>query len=218
MTALESEKPKHKARIREENKRIILDAAEAVFAESGFKGATTSAIAERAGLPKANIHFYFKTKKDLYQEVLNDMVNDWFDAANSFDSQVGPEEALRTYIATKMNLSRERPLGSRVWANEVIHGATMTSDEVWDRMKPWLDDCARHINTWVAEGKMDPVDPKFLMYMIWATTQHFADFARQVEILNLDTPLSDAQFEKATEQVTSIILKGLGISAISNNR
>ncbi|TNE37593.1 MAG: TetR/AcrR family transcriptional regulator [Alphaproteobacteria bacterium] len=211
MATLEDQKPRHKAKIREENQQLILRAAEEVFAEAGFKGATTAAIAARAGLPKANVHFYFPTKQELYEEVLSDILEAWFEAAASFDTGRGPADALTVYIRTKMEMSRQRPLGSRVWANEVLHGATMTSQEVWNRMKPWLEDCALHINQWIAEGKMDPVEPRFLMYMIWATTQHYADFASQIEILNGDAPLTDAQFEAAIAQVTRILLKGLGI-------
>ena len=55
----------HKAAIREENEKAILEAAEEVFAEYGFSGATTSRIAERAGIPKANLHYYFPTKEDI---------------------------------------------------------------------------------------------------------------------------------------------------------
>jgi hypothetical protein len=42
---------------------------------------------------------------------------------------------------------------------------------------------------------MRPVDPRWLLYMIWATTQHYADFAHQIETLN-GRPLSDAQWQR----------------------
>jgi TetR/AcrR family transcriptional regulator len=53
--------------IRRENERAILEAAEKVFAEAGFGGATMQLIADMAGLPKANLHYYFATKEDLYR-------------------------------------------------------------------------------------------------------------------------------------------------------
>ena len=59
---------------------------------------------------------------------------------------------------------------------------------------------------------MDKVEPYSLMYMIFATTQHYADFARQIEIFNNDHPLSDTQFAEAKENVVRIILKGVGLS------
>ncbi|MEJ1936913.1 TetR family transcriptional regulator C-terminal domain-containing protein [Nostoc sp. NIES-2111] len=63
-------------------------------------------------------------------------------------------------------------------------------------------------NRWIAEGKIAPVEPAYLFYMIWASTQHYADFARQIEVLN-GGPLSDEQFEAAKRQVVDTILRGI---------
>jgi len=212
MTSPEKAKSGHKGHIRSENRRVILKAAEEVFSEAGFKGATTSAIAKKAGLPKANVHFYFPTKEGLYRDVLDDIVNTWFEAASYFGEHGEPAETLRRYIGAKMELSRQRPLGSKIFATEIIHGAPIMDEALWDKLKPWFDGCVRRIDEWITDGKIDPIEPKILMYMIWATTQHYADFARQIEVLNDDKALSDAQFAGATEQVIKIILKGLGVS------
>ena len=64
------DKPTAKPSIREGNERAILAAAEAVFAEQGFGGATMAAIAARAGVPKPNVHYYFPTKAGLYRAVV----------------------------------------------------------------------------------------------------------------------------------------------------
>ena len=60
--------------IRESNEGRLLQAAETVFAERGFSGATTAEIAARAKLPKANLHYYFRTKAELYRAVLANML------------------------------------------------------------------------------------------------------------------------------------------------
>lgn len=200
----------HKAAIREENERLILKAAEAVFAEFGFKGATTGKIAERAAMPKANVHYYFATKEALYRRVIEDVCTDWLEAAQTFDESDDPVEALRGYIHSKMDLSRDRPQGSRIWANEITRGANFTADYIGETVKAWLESRVVVIRRWIAEGRIDPIDPQTLMYMIWATTQHYADFGRQIEILNGGAPLSEAQFRCAKENVTAIILNGIG--------
>ena len=56
-------------RRRQESEARILRAAEQVFAETGFSGATTADIAAKARLPKANVHYYFGTKERLYRRV-----------------------------------------------------------------------------------------------------------------------------------------------------
>ena len=211
--ALESPAPngRHKAAIRRENEEIILKAAEELFAEFGLKGATMDRIAKRAGVPKANVHYYFSTKRDLYKRLIEDICDQWLEAANVFDSESDPATALTGYINIKMDQSRSRPHGSKVWANEIISGAEFTHDYISQNVKSWLEGREKVIRGWIRDGKMDEIAPRHLMLMIWATTQHYADFGRQIEILNEDSPLDDAQFEEAKQTVTNIILKGVGL-------
>jgi len=200
---------RRKAHIRETNEAHLLACAEAVFAERGLEGASTAMIAERAGLPKANLHYYFPTKLALYRRVLEDLFEDWHRAADTFESSDDPVEAIGGYVRTKMELSRRRPLGSKVWASEIIHGAVHMQDILNERVKPWLETRVIVIDGWIARGLLAPVDAQTLMFMIWATTQHYADFARQIEVLNDGQPLSDEQFADATRQVVATILRGV---------
>lgn len=200
----------HKSAIRAENERTILRAAEEVFGESGFRGATTGMIADRAGLPKANLHYYFPTKEVLYRRVVEHIFNIWLDAANSFDESDDPVEALSAYISKKMDISREHPMGSKVWANEILHKAPVIQDYLETTLRDWTASRVAVIERWIAEGKIAPVNPEYLLYMIWATTQHYADFNHQIDTLNGGRPLGDAQFEEAKRTVTGIILAGIG--------
>ena len=199
-----------KAAIREENERAILQAAEAVFAEYGFAGATTSRIADKAGIPKANLHYYFPTKERLYRRVIDDIFTIWLDAAASFDDCDDPVEALTQYIHKKMDISREHPMGSKVWANEIIHRAPVIHDYLETTLREWTASRIAIIEKWIAAGKIARVEPRYLLYMIWATTQHYADFNHQIATLNGDQPLSDAQFQRAKDDATQIILRGIG--------
>lgn len=204
-------KPSSRSAARAETERAILEAAETVFAEHGYRGATTGMIAARAGIPKANLHYYFATKEALYRQVVENIFTIWLDAANSFDDCEDPEEALTRYITTKMDISRQHPMGSKVWANEILHRAPVIQDYLETTLRDWTASRIAVIDRWVAEGRMDPVDPRTLLYMIWATTQHYADFLHQVETLNGGAPLSDEQFATARENVVRIVLSGVGI-------
>lgn len=199
-----------KSAIRAENERVILKAAEEVFAQSGFRGATTGMIADRAGIPKANLHYYFPTKEALYRRVVEHIFNIWLEAANSFDESDDPVEALTSYIAKKMDISRAHPMGSKVWANEILHKAPVIQDYLETTLREWTASRVAVIERWIASGRIAPIDPQYLLYMIWATTQHYADFNHQIDTLNGGRPLSDAQFEEAKRTVTGIILAGIG--------
>ena len=205
------QKPTSRTAARAENERLILEAAEAVFAEHGFKGATTGQIADRAGIPKANLHYYFPTKESLYRQVVENIFRIWLDAANTFDDCDDPEVALTSYINAKMDISLRHPMGSKVWANEILHKAPVIQDYLETTLDEWTESRIAVIERWIREGKMAPVDPRTLLYMIWATTQHYADFNHQIETLNAGKPLSDKQFETAKKTVVGIILAGVGI-------
>ncbi|MEY4696900.1 MAG: hypothetical protein RIT14_1328 [Pseudomonadota bacterium] len=196
--------------IRRENERLILSAAEKVFAEAGYGGATMQLIADMAGLPKANLHYYFATKEDLYRRVVQNIFEIWLDAASSFDAAADPAAGIGAYIDAKMDISRRHPHGSKVWAAEVMQGAPVIQDYLEGTLSDWTNGRIAVIERWIAEGRMAPVDPRHLLYMLWATTQHYADFGHQIETLNAGRPLSDAQWRAAKDSVKTIILRGIG--------
>ncbi|MFN6924068.1 MAG: TetR/AcrR family transcriptional regulator [Tabrizicola sp.] len=203
-------KPGRRTDIRRENERAILEAAEKVFAEAGFGGATMQLIADMAGLPKANLHYYFATKEDLYRRVVSRIFEIWLDAASSFDDAPGPVEGIGAYIDAKMDISRTHPHGSKVWASEVMHGAPVIQDYLETTLRDWTESRIAVIQRWIDEGKMAPVNPRHLLYMLWATTQHYADFGHQVQTLNGGKPLTDAQWNEAKASVKNMVLRGIG--------
>ncbi|MEY4306073.1 MAG: hypothetical protein RIT52_2248 [Pseudomonadota bacterium] len=206
----EQARPLRRIEIRQQNETLILQAAEKVFAEAGFGGATMQLIADMAGLPKANLHYYFATKEDLYRRVVQNIFEIWLHAADSMDKAPGPVEGIGAYIDAKMEISRRHPDGSKVWASEVMHGAPVIQDYLETTLRDWTTGRAELIRAWIKAGKMAPVDPEHLLYMLWATTQHYADFGHQIETLNGGKPLTNAQWQAAKDSVKSMILRGIG--------
>ncbi len=203
-------RPPRRLEIRQQNEAAILQAAEKVFAEAGFGGATMQLIADVAGLPKANLHYYFATKEDLYRRVVQNIFEIWLHAADSMDNAPGPVEGIGAYIEAKMDISRRHPNGSKVWAFEVMHGAPVIQDYLETTLRDWTSGRAALIQRWIDEGKMQKVTPEHLLYMLWATTQHYADFGHQIETLNGGRPLTDPQWRAAKDSVKAMILRGIG--------
>ncbi len=195
--------------IREENERALIDAAELVFAEQGFAGATTSAIARIAGVPKANLHYYFSTKEGLYRAVVERVLTAWLDAASSFDTSEDAREALSAYISAKMDLARAMPLASRIWSAEIMRGAPMIQDFLDTTLSDWVASREQAVKRWIAAGRLKPIEPKVLFYMIWATTQQYANAAHEMATLNGGRPLDDAAFDRAKRQVIETIVSGV---------
>ncbi len=202
-------KPDRQPAGRAELEEAILRAAEAEFAEKGYEGATTSAIAARAGLPKANLHYYVATKEALYRRVVAGVLDAWLAEARSFDGGASAADALTRYIEGKMELARARPLGSRIFAREIMSGAPVVRDFLDTTLIEWVRGRGAIVENWIADGQLRPLDPKVLFFMIWAATQHYADFAAQIAALNGGAPLDDAAFAAAKRQVVETILRGI---------
>jgi TetR/AcrR family transcriptional regulator len=186
----------------------LLEAAETVFAERGFSGARTAAIAARAKLPKANLHYYFRTKEALYRAVLANVLHLWLDELDRFTREREPAEAIAEYIAAKMHWSRTRPNASKVFANEILHGAPFLAGYLTLELRRRVEQKAVVIRHWIKAGKIAQVDPKHFIFQLWATTQHYADFEVQVRAVLGRKTLTDADFKVAVANITNLILRG----------
>ncbi|MDP2368747.1 TetR/AcrR family transcriptional regulator [Rhodoferax sp.] len=200
-----------KGQIRQANEALILAAAERVFAGAGFGGATMAAIAEASGLPKANLHYYFGAKQDLYRAVLARTLQDWLVPTHDITPQADPRQALERYIRAKMALSAQRPHASKVFANELLHGAPVLKALLATDLRDMVLAKAAVLRGWIAAGRMAPVDPVHLFFTIWAATQTYADFDVQVAAVLGKTELNAEDFARATEHVVGLVLRGCGL-------
>jgi TetR/AcrR family transcriptional regulator len=200
-----------KGLIRRANEALILSAAEKVFARAGFGGATMAAIAEASGLPKANLHYYFGSKEVLYRAVLAQILSDWLVPTHGITVDADPRIALEQYIRAKMELSAQRPDGSKVWANELLHGAPVVKELLATDLRQLTLEKAAVVQAWVDAGRIAPVDGMHLFFTIWAATQTYADFDVQVCAVMDQETLGEQDFERATQHLVSFILRGCGL-------
>lgn len=201
-----------RSRNRAAQEASIITAAERVFAGAGFGGATMAAIAEAAGLPKPNLHYYFGSKRALYRAVLERTLREWLAPVDSIVADADPRAALERYIRDKMEQSFARPYASRVWANELLHGAPELRATLAGTLRPLVRAKAKVIDQWITAGRMAPVDSTHLFFTIWAATQTYADFEVQVCAVLGRPSLGGAARTDATEHVVSLILRGCGLA------
>lgn len=199
------------SRARRESEARILEAAEAVFAGRGYEGATTAEIARQAGLPKANVHYYFATKEAVYRAVIDRTLRLWLSAFEPLGVEEDPAEALDRYIRAKLRHSREHPLASRIFAREMLAGAPVVRDFLETELRSWVETRSEVLRGWIARGLMDPVDPPHLFFMIWAVTQTYADFDAQICAVLGRERQGAADFEAAARTVLKVVLDGCGV-------
>jgi TetR/AcrR family transcriptional regulator len=200
-----------KGKIRQKNKALILNAAKKEFVTYGFKGASIKRIAERAKIPRANIHYYFEDKTDLYQQLLNNIIEVWNKNFDTLDAEHEPKAALSAYIRAKVMHSKDDPDSSRIFASELIHGSPVLNDYLNTDFKKWINSKVAVIEAWIDKGAIDKVNPLHLLFLIWSSTQHYADFNSQVVAALDKESMTDDDFEDVVTSLTQIILKGCGI-------
>lgn len=199
------------ATVRERNLQRILEAAEGVFARHGYRGASIQAIAAAAGLPKSNVLYYVGSKRKLYMTLLERTMQRWNTALSDITVDDDPASVLEGFIRSKMRLSQTHPLSSRLFANEILQGAPFLQASLRGDMREWVESRTKIFRLWADQGLMDPVDPVWLIFLIWSATQHYADFEAQITGITDRTRLSDRDFASASDFLCQVILKGCGV-------
>jgi TetR/AcrR family transcriptional regulator len=169
-----------RTRIQKKNRKAILDAALDVFSAHGFRGATLDQIAAEAGLSKPNLLYYFPSKEAIHVALLSALMDTWLDPLREMDARGDPREEILGYVRRKLQMSRDFPRESRLFANEIVQGAPRIGPALETDLKNLVDEKAAVIRGWVNEGRIAPVDPHHLIFSVWALTQHYADFDVQV--------------------------------------
>ncbi len=180
MTQTPAKKP---SRIQQRNRRAILDAALDVFSRHGYRGTTLDQIAEAAGLSKPNLLYYFEGKEDIHVTLLSQLMDTWLDPLVEMNPDGDPVSEIMAYVHRKLAMAKDLPRESRLFAGEILQGAPRIGPELQGHLKPLFDEKCALITTWVEQGRLPPLDPRHLIFSIWATTQHYADFERQVSLL-----------------------------------
>ena len=211
-----ADKPKKPARtgrpltrIQREKQDIILEAALDVFSVHGFRGATIDQIAEAAGMSKPNLLYYFPRKEEIHKRLIAEMLEIWLAPLKDFSADGDPVPEIRSYIRRKLEMSRDFPRQSRLFANEVLQGAPRIIEMLAVDLKALVDEKAQILETWMAQGKINRTDPYHLIFSIWATTQHYADFDVQVRAVLGPDRGGDGRFEDAARYLENLFLHGL---------
>ena len=212
VSAAETTESKYrKGKIRDKNLEKILNAAHEEFVLQGYSGASIQAIADRAGLPKANVHYYFKRKSILYVAVLDNILQLWNNHIDEMAVEDDPAVVLDRLIRSKVEFSYTHPKASKLFAMEIIQGAPHLKDYLRNELRPWVREKMKVLDTWIAQGKMRKVDPVHLIFLIWSSTQHYADFDEQVLTVMNHAEYEREMIDDIAAFLSGVILRGVGL-------
>jgi TetR/AcrR family transcriptional regulator len=170
-------------RIQKKNRAAILDAALEIFSTHGFRGATVDQIASESGLSKPNLLYYFPSKEAIFNELMSGLLDTWLDPLRSLDPNGDPLQEILSYVQRKLQMSRDFPRESRLYANEIVQGAPRLLDVISKDLNALVEEKAAVLENWMSSGQINRTHPKHLLFSIWSLTQHYADFDIQVRTL-----------------------------------
>lgn len=193
-----------------ESKRIsIIDAALGLFSRFGLYGTSLDQIAAQADVSKTSLLNYFGSKEELYESVLRQLLEVWLRPLQALSAEQDPVEAIKEYLRAKLELSRDHPAESRLFCMEIMQGAPVMLNELEQPLRELVDNKVAVIQGWIDAGKLAPVEPHHLIFSLWATTQHYADFRVQIEAVAGRTLDDPAFFEEALVSLQALILDGI---------
>ena len=196
-------------RIQRKNQQRIMDAALEVFSTYGYRGSTIDQVAKAAEMSKSSVFYYFGSKTEIYVALLTKTLDGWLEPLTQLNEHGDPAEEIWAYIERKLEMSRKNPKASRLFANEILHGAPNIMAILQGELKTLVDEKCQVITRWIEQGKLANVSPYHLIFMIWATTQHYADFEVQVDVLIPGCDDRNQCFASARDSLKTIFLNGL---------
>ena len=145
-------------------------------------------------------------------ETIERILDEWLASGGQIQPEADPAEAFSAYVAAKVEASRRRPYASKVFANEILHGAPHSGDYLKIQVRAWVEAKGRVIDGWVKRGLMQPVEPRHLFFVIWAATQTYADFETQVRAVLGRERIRPADYQEATRLITRMVLGACGLA------
>jgi TetR/AcrR family transcriptional regulator len=193
----------------EGKRNAIIQAALQLFSQFGLHGTSLDQVASSANVSKTNLLYYFAGKEDLYANVMQHLLDIWLSPLRGFNPQQDPLQAIGSYIRVKLELSRDHPAESRLFCMEVMQGAPLIMNQLEGPLRDLVANKVQVIQGWIDAGKLARIDPLHLIFSLWSTTQHYADFSTQVRAVSGKTLADPEFFEEVLANLQTLILRGI---------
>lgn len=188
----------------------ILAAAEHLFASQGFDAVSISAIAQRAGVSKANIFYHFSSKRSLYLSVLAQACKE--SGSLLVDMETDPasfDDKLRRYASRHLSSILEHEQFSRLILRELVENGPQSGQEL--AQQGFGENFSRLVNimrTAQTTGELrHDVDPAMAAVLLIAADVFFFE-ARDVLHHYPDVSFSNAP-ARYSGMLVDILLRGI---------
>jgi TetR/AcrR family transcriptional regulator len=192
-----AKKRKLRPRNSAETRALILEAAERIFAQAGLDGARTEAIAAAAGVNKAMLYYYFKSKAGLYGAVLEANAREFHRLAEAVLAEHGPAGAiLQRYVSNHFDFIGARPYYPRLFQQLIMAGDRRIEQIVRAHFVPLSAGLKKLIERGIRAGEFRSLDPRHTLISVIALTVFYfnaAPMAQKIGGVNVFDPAEQAR-------------------------
>ncbi len=193
-----------------ETRAVILEAAERIFAEDGLAGARTDAIAAAAGVNKALLYYYFKSKDDLYVAVLEEHFKEFRRQAMEVLTSEGPAgETLLRYVDMHFDFISSRPYYPSLFQRMAMAGGKSLGRLARDYFVPLSQKFFALIERGIRSGELRPFDIGHTAISLVALTVFYFSAAPVIKVVGGQDPYSQENLARRKQEVLKFIRHAL---------
>lgn len=189
----------------------ILQAAFDVFVEKGYENTKMQDIADKAGIKRTVLNYYFRTKDLLYQKIAKTIMKQALPLMlKILNSDMPFEEKIAAYVDNYINIGMKNPFLPSFIINELNSLGPKFIENILDGNSPDITPFIKHVNSEIEKGRIINTNPiQILIHVVSLCA--FPIIAKP--LVKLMTGIDEKQFNKLMEErkkeVTELVLKGI---------
>ncbi len=193
-----------------ETRAAILEAAERIFADVGLAGARTGAIAASAGVNKALLYYYFRSKEALFRAVMENHLEEFHRRALAALADGGSARStLLRYVTTHFDFVSARPRYPRLVQRLVITGGRPFERLARKHFVPLYRKLVGVVERGIRAGELRPVDSHHTVLSLVGLTVFYFSAAPALKAVTRRNPYERANLARRKAEVLNFVRYGL---------
>lgn len=200
-----------KNRKKDNTEQRILEAAKKVFLRKGMSGARMQDIADEAGINKAMLHYYFRSKEKLFAEIFSELSQSFFPRlVMIFESKETLFKKIEMFVSEYIEQMKQTPYLPIFVLNEVNRQPEVLIKKMLGGNKPPIGKFIENVTSEIKKGTIKPVNPfQLLLNIISLCIFPFVGRPMFQLLANVEKGVFDKMLEERKKEVPKFIIDAI---------
>jgi TetR/AcrR family transcriptional regulator len=189
----------------------ILNAARKIFVDKGLDGARMQDIAEEAGINKAMLHYYFRSKDKLFETIFNELAGEFLPKIFAImRADIPLFEKIEKFCEAYIQQEIKTPYVPMFIIKEVNRDPNALIKRILSTQQPPLGDVIAQIKSEIAKGTIRHIEPvELLLNTLSLCIFPFLVRPMVQTITGMDVPAFNAVMERRATTVSKMIIDSI---------